>query len=103
MAGKSKMAVKSLKNLIFAAKFSTDFQKKNCAFYLDFGFSRHLGVRRLHFEGFFKIFFESILNEMHPKMVQIVLGRWRFSRFFSKKSHFCRLSDFRLPFWIFES
>jgi hypothetical protein len=41
---------------------------------------------------------------LHPKKaVQSVLGWWLFSRFFSKKSHFCHHFDFWLPFWIFES
>jgi hypothetical protein len=34
--------------------------------------------------------FGSKLNELHPKIVQILLGIWRFNRFFSKKTHFYR-------------
>jgi hypothetical protein len=55
----------------------------------------HLAEKRL------KMIFGLILNELHPKIVPSVLDRWRFSRFFSKKSRFCRHFDFRLQFWSF--
>jgi hypothetical protein len=48
-----------------------------------------------------KMFFGSIINFLHPKIVRKFHDRWRFNRFFSKKMYIWRHLDFWLPFWIF--
>jgi hypothetical protein len=48
-----------------------------------------------------KMFFRSILNILHQKIVRKFHDRWRSNRFFSKIMYIWRHLDFWLPFWIF--
>ena len=48
-----------------------------------------------------KIFFGSMLNVLHPKIVGNFPDRWRCSRFLCKKMLIWRHLEFWPPFWIF--